>query len=68
MQTYQVNLDTPNAGGYLNAYNNIMAAELYNIYPQIQVGFNAGFDAYMNFMGFTGYGYEHYPPNTIPAP
>ena len=62
------NWNTATAGAYLTAYNNIMAAELYNIYPQIAVAHNTGFDAYMNYMNFTGYTFQAYPPNTIPPP
>jgi arylsulfatase A-like enzyme len=61
------NWNAATAGAYLTAYNNIMAAELYNIYPQIAVGHNTGFTAYMTFLNTLG-GYQSYPPNTIPPP
>lgn len=38
------------AGAYLNAYNNIMAGELYNIYPLFQPGYNTAFNACMVYL------------------
>jgi len=54
------------AGGYLNAYNNIMAGELYNHYGQVNAGYTTAFSAYMNFLGQTNAGITG--PNTIPTP
>jgi hypothetical protein len=62
------NWNTTTAGAYLTAYNNIMAAELYNIYPQIAVAHNTAFNAYMNYQGVTGYSFETWPPNNITPP
>jgi len=64
------------AGTYLNAYNNIMAAELYKMYPQVNAGFETAFNAYMTFLNLTtgtGTGtnactFQVYPPSQIPPP
>jgi hypothetical protein len=62
------NWNAATAGMYLNAYNNIMAAELYNIYPQILLGYNAGLEAYLTFQATWEGNYQTYPPNKIPPP
>ena len=58
------------AGEYLNAYNNIMAAEFYNIYPQIAAGYNTALNAYMWFHMNSAPNTvnQTYPPSTIPPP
>jgi arylsulfatase A-like enzyme len=62
------NWNTATAGAYLTAYNNIMAAELYNIYPQISIAHNTGFTTYMDYVHTPTGNYQSYPPNTIPPP
>jgi hypothetical protein len=61
------------AGTYLNAYNRIMADELYNVYPQVAYGFNTAFNVLMNYIGTGNGGGSSCPYNTgslkqIPPP
>jgi hypothetical protein len=57
------------AGIYLNSYNNVMAGELYNIYPAIANAHSNAFTAYMvNVRGETGCSPPTSGPNTIPTP
>jgi len=60
------NWNAATAGAYLNAYNNIMAGELYGINPQFLTAYNSGFTAYHQFTNSACSGYQTYPPNQIP--
>ncbi len=55
------------AGLYLNAYNSIMAGEMYNVYPQIAIGHNTGFTTYINYANSACPGdFPTSPPDAIP--
>jgi hypothetical protein len=65
--------NSASAGAYLNAYNNIMAAELYNISPQCRGAYNTAFSVYMAFLANTEGGSTSCTlptggPNSIPSP
>jgi hypothetical protein len=60
------NWNAAGAGVYLNAYNNIMAGELYNHYAQVNAGYGTALATYLNYVNSTGTAPS--APNTIPAP